>query len=204
MFLALWLPVSACAITSQDILQNVEQKLAAVITVKAKFEETGVWKLTGEKQTIAGEFLLKGEARFRISTDDQEIVSDGAVIWTYNKPSKRVLIDKVETAETEWLPQKLFLKTRKEYRHRLAGEEILAGAPCYVVELTPESDDSYITRIKVWVDKSTWIPMKIEQADLSQKRTVYTLSEVQTGIPVEDGLFKLDIPEGMEIIDLQD
>jgi chaperone LolA len=202
--LCLWcLPVFGAGISSQEIIRKVEQKLAEQKTVVAQFEELYIWKLTGEKQTIKGEFTLKGESQFRITTDDQLIVSDGKTLWTYSKPAGRVLVDKVENAENDWLPQKLFLKTQKEYRNRLSGEETFQDRRCYVIELDAEKGDSYITKMKVWVDAELWIPKKIEQTDISRNRTIYTLSEVRTGSEVENSIFEFKAPEGAEIIDLR-
>jgi chaperone LolA len=197
------LPVMAAEISSQEIIQKVEQKLNEQKTVKAHFEETYLWKLTGEKQSITGEFVLKGENRFRITTEDQVIVSDGETLWTYNKPTRRVLIDKLEKADNDWLPQKLFMKAQKEYRHRMAGEEAVQGQNCYLVEFSAEKEDMYITKMKVWVGKESWIPVKIEQTDISKNRTVYLLSEIQTGEPIEDSIFQFRAPESAEVIDLR-
>jgi chaperone LolA len=197
------IPAFGAGIQSQEIIRNVEQKLSEKQTVTARFEELYVWKLTGEKQSIKGEFNLKGENRFRITTEDQLIVSDGKTLWTYSKPAGRVLIDKVENAENDWLPQKLFLKTRKEFRHRLSGEETLQARKCYVIEFDAENEDSYITKMKVWVDEETWLPGKIEQTDISKNKTVYTLSEIKAGLELEDSLFEFKPPEGTEIIDLR-
>jgi outer membrane lipoprotein carrier protein len=197
------MPGLGAAIESQEIIRNVEQKLTEKQTVTARFEELYVWKLTGEKQSIKGEFSLKGESRFRITTDDQLIVSDGKTLWTYSKPAGRVLIDKIENAENDWLPQKLFLKTGKEFRHRLSGEETLQGRKYYVVDFDAEKEDSYITKMKVWVDEETWLPGKIEQTDISRNKTIYTLSEIKTGQELEDSSFEFKPPEGVEIIDLR-
>jgi len=200
----LWcIPLFGAGFSSQEIIQKVEQTLSGQKTVKAQFEELYIWKITGEQQTIKGDFTLCGESQFRITTDDQIIVSDGKTLWTYSKPTNRVIVDKIENTENDWLPQKLFLKTRKEYRNRLSGEETLRDRQYYVIEFNAEKDDLYVTQIKVWIDKETWIPHKIEQTDISRNRTIYTLNNVQTGQPIENKSFEFQIPEGAEIIDLQ-
>jgi outer membrane lipoprotein-sorting protein len=200
----LWcIPLFGAGFSSQEIIQKVEQTLSVQKTIKAQFEELYIWKMTGEQQTIKGDFTLCGESQFRITTDDQIIVSDGKTLWTYSKPTNRVIVDKMENAENDWLPQKLFLKTRKEYRNRLSGEETIRDRKYYVIEFNAEKDDLYVTQIKVWIDQETWIPHKIEQTDISGNRTIYTLNDVQTGQPIENKAFEFQIPEGAEIIDLQ-
>jgi outer membrane lipoprotein-sorting protein len=197
------LPLAARAADSGEIINNVRRVLAEKVTVKARFEEQYLWQMVGEKQTIRGDFELKGDTRFRITTDDQVIVSDGKTLWTYSKPTKRLLVDKMDNTESEWLPQALFLKTQKEYRHRLSGEEEILGRKCVIVSFEALKEDSYFPRMKMWVDAETWIPARIEQVDISKNRTVYTLSEVQTGIEIEDSAFQFKAPEGVEIIDLR-
>jgi outer membrane lipoprotein-sorting protein len=71
------------------------------------------------------------------------------------------------------------------------------------MEFNAEKDDLYITRIKAWIDQETWIPQKIEQTDISSNRTIYTLTDVQVGLSIENKSFEFKIPEGAEIIDLQ-
>jgi chaperone LolA len=197
------LPLAAGAADSGEVIENVRRVMTEKVTVKARFEEQFHWKMVGERQTIRGELELKGESCFRIVTDDQVIVSDGKTLWTYGKAVKRLLVDRMENADNEWLPQTLFLKTRKEYRHRVSGEEAVLGRKCVIVTFDALKEDAYFPRMKVWVDAETWIPSRIEQVDISKNTTVYTLSEVQTGMPIEDSEFQFKAPEGVEIIDLR-
>lgn len=187
---------------SDEILDRVAEKLKSAGSLRAKFEETYFWKLTGEKQSIQGSFLLKGENLFQIQIPDQEIVSDGKKLWTYQKPTHRVVVDQLESSENTWLPQKLFLQTRKDYRHRTVGEEKIGEKKCYVVEFVAEREDLYFIRMKVWINQETWIPQRIEQIDANKNRIVYSLSEIELGIPIENSTFQFQIPEGAELIDL--
>ncbi len=197
------LPLAARAADSREIIEKVRKVLTDQVTVKARFEQQFLWQMVGEKQTIHGEFELKGDTAFRITADDQVIVSDGKTLWTYSKAAKRVLVDKMENTDNEWLPQTLFLKTQKDYRHRVSGEETVAGRKCVIVTFDALKEDTYFPKMKVWVDAETYVPARIEQVDISKNRTVYTLSEVQTGIPIPDSAFQFKAPEDAEVIDLR-
>lgn len=190
-------------VSPKEIIRNVERKLTSAKTVKADFEETYFWKLTGEEQAIKGVLLLEGKDRFRVTTEDQVIVSDGETLWTYSKPSHRVLIDRLEKSDNTILPRQLLFQHTKDYQARVSGEESVAGKACHVLVFTAETGDVFITRIKVWVDKKEWIPWKVEQVDLNENRTVYLLSDVQVGIPLDGKLFRFQIPEGAEVIDMK-
>jgi outer membrane lipoprotein-sorting protein len=197
------LPSASGAADSREIIENVRKLLTEKVTVTARFEEQFLWQMVGENQTIRGEFELKGDTRFRITTEDQVIVSDGKTLWTYSKTAKRLLIDQMENTDNQWLPQSLFLKTQKDYRHRVTGEEEVLGRKCVIVTFDAVKDDSYFPKMKVWVDAETSVPARIEQVDISKNRTVYTLSEVRMGVPIEDSSFQFKAPDDTEVIDLR-
>ena len=190
-------------LTSKKIIENLEKTISEKNTLKADFEETYIWELTGEKQTIQGEFILRGEDHFRITTDDQIIVSDGETIWMYNIPSHRVLIDRLVNSDDTILPRQILLKHQNNYRYQMIMEEKIFDHPCYVIQLTSETEDIFIQKVRVWVNKKNWIPQKIEQTDLNQNVTIYLLKKVELGIPVEDNQFRFQMPDSTEIIDMR-
>ncbi len=60
--------------------------------------------------------------------------------------------DMTETAE----------ELRKEYTVKLLGEEVFAGAQCYVLELESKIENKTYFFIKIWVDKERYIGLKAE------------------------------------------
>ena len=126
-------------ISPKKVIENVEQVLTSSETVKVDFEETYVWVLTGEEQSIRGELLLAGKDRFRVTTEDQIIVSDGNVLWTYNRPSHRVLIDKLASSENAILPRQILFQYTRDYESRVIGENECDGKPCYELLFSSET-----------------------------------------------------------------
>ncbi len=186
----------------QDILNRVEQTLNAAKSVKLDFEETYEWKQTGEKQVLSGELILMGQDMFRVTTQDQVIVSDGVTLWTYSKPSNRVLIDRVEKTDDAALPRQLFFSFRKEYQVKLLKDANVSEIPCWVLLFTADKKDLFISQIKVWVQKEKSIPCIIEQTDVSKNKITYVLKNVNTGTLADPGFFQFVIPEGAEVIRL--
>ena len=52
-------------VSSEKVIRNFEKKLNSAKTVRVDFQETYIWRLTGEEQSLRGELLLEGENRFR-------------------------------------------------------------------------------------------------------------------------------------------
>jgi len=190
-------------VSPKKVIRNFEKKLNSAKTVRVDFQETYIWKLTGEEQSLRGELLLEGENRFRVTTEDQIIVSDGETLWTYSKPSHRVLIDRLTTSDDALLPRRILFRYTEDYHVRLGGEEEISGNPCYVLIFTAETGDVIIPQVKVWIDKREWVPRKVEQTDLSENRTVYLLYDIQVDFPLDKEIFHFTIPDGAEIIDMK-
>ncbi len=53
----------------------------------------------------------------------------------------------------------------KKYRYKYLGDEVYDGIDCFVVELYPRYEHSGYTRQLVWIDKSRYIPLRIDFYD---------------------------------------
>jgi chaperone LolA len=202
--LLLFLGVNGSAQESpQRIIGQVEKALKAANTLKVEFTETFYWELTGENQSVEGTLILGQDDRFHITTTDQVIVSDGNILWTYSKPANRVLIDVLANSEDTMLPRQILFQYKKDYTARDAGNEKVNNILCTLLEFTPDSDAEYITKVRVWIDRKTWLPRKLEQTDLSGDRSVYDLTSVKTGIDISKDLFQFKPPQGAEVIDMR-
>jgi hypothetical protein len=49
--------------------------------------------------------------------------------------------------------------------HKLLGEETLGATPVYVLESTPKEPEERLARMKYWIDKQTFMPLKVEFYD---------------------------------------
>lgn len=66
------------------------------------------------------------------------------------------------------------------YNPELVGEEIIEGKNCYVLHLTAKVDDIAYHSQKLWVDKTTYIPLKQELfAKSGQLLKRITMSDIQ-------------------------
>lgn len=190
-------------ITSKKIIQNVKDTMTSAKTLMIDFEEQYIWKLTDEKTFLKGQLTMEGEDRFRVTTEDQIIVSDGEMVWTYSIPSNRVLIDQLEKTMETLLPKRIFVHYTKDYTSRLLGEESVLSTDCYVVELCSEKSDEFISQVKVWIDKKKWVPKQIEQIDIMGNITRYLIHEIKMGIQIDKMLFSFEIPDDAEVIEMR-
>lgn len=203
-FVLLIVPIAGFAADSpNDIIRKVEKAIQSSPGLRIRFEEIYYWNLTGEENRLEGEMLLGQENRFRIETEDQTIVSDGKTLWTYSKPSNRVLIDQIAQTDQSLLPMQILFRFTKEYEVKSLGEENIQGLDCQVLKFQSESEVELIPEITVWVDQKEWLPRRIEQMDLSENKSVYLLKQIDRAGAAEKTDFIFQIPEGADVIEMQ-
>ena len=131
------------------------------------------------------------------------IVTDGTIVWTFSKDREQVIIDALSKSKENPLPRDILLKYTKDSRAVLLGETELGGTPCYQIKFQPKDEDSFIISTTVWVSKSNWLAIQIEQEDLNENITRYFLENIKVNSPLSDSLFSFQIPASVEVVDLR-
>ncbi|NOY79343.1 MAG: outer membrane lipoprotein carrier protein LolA [Calditrichaeota bacterium] len=190
-------------LTAEKILEKVHQRVETIRTLVADFEETFHWVMIDEKQTFSGKLYIGEGDKFRLQTAEQVIVSDGKTLWTYDAGKKQVLIDNVNQSGDDLLPRRLLLKFQKNYHARLLKEETIDGKPCYVLELISKSEDVFIPKMTVWIDKKTWLTKKLRYEDVNQNVTTYRLRKIKINQKIPEDIFHYKIPPNIQVIDMR-
>ena len=196
--------ILAAADSPDEIIKKVEKAIQSSSSLKIQFEEIYYWSLTGEENQLQGEMILGKDNRFRIETEDQTIVSDGKTLWTYSKPSNRVLIDEIMETDQSLLPMQIFFRFTKSYDAEWIGEETFQNMECHILKFLSQDEDEFIPEITVWVDQQEWLPRRVEQIDLSENRSVYLLKQIHQDHQVDAGTFQFQIPDSADVIRMQE
>ncbi|MCK4591518.1 MAG: outer membrane lipoprotein carrier protein LolA, partial [Candidatus Latescibacteria bacterium] len=71
------------AITGEEIVTKVVNKIKKARDLSVSFEKSFYWKLAGETQRLKGQFYLKKPRKLRLETEEQTVVTDGDTVWTF-------------------------------------------------------------------------------------------------------------------------
>jgi len=195
---------SVAAITGPEIAEKVCTKLENLKTLTAHFDKSFHWKLANEVHKYKGKLYVQNPDKFRIETDKWLMCSDGRSVWTYSETNGQVLISRAAGSEGELTPQAFLFRYVRDYSAEYLKQEKLGRRTCYLLQLTPKEENSFVTQMKVWIDKNDGLTRKASYTDINGNITTYELSGIQVGKPIDDALFRFDPPEGVEVIDLRE
>jgi outer membrane lipoprotein-sorting protein len=190
---------------AKKVLDAVSAKFKTFKSVQAAFtlrNEDSKGTVLGTKK---GSVSMKGN-NYRVSVTGQEIFSDGANIWTYDKSANEVTITKIDPSANTITPQKLFTNFYdKDFLYKLNGEKKVDKKTVLEVEMTPVDKTRQFHKIYLLVDKATNTIYSTRILDKSGNVFVYTVNTMNGKANLADALFVFDKNKypGVEVIDLR-
>jgi len=198
----LMMPESA-AETPQEILERVRKKFETVKDAELTFSQRTRFALSKLEQNASGTLSMKKEHKYRIETEEQTIVTDGATVWSYSVPNKQVLIDVFKMNERAMSPERILAGAPGDFTASVVGREKLGRFETVVLKLVPVAEQSLASAIRLWVDTSEALIRKAEVSDVNGKETTYTVGAYKLNTGMSDTRFTFSIPDGVEAVDLR-
>lgn len=165
----------------------------------------------GQKMETEADMMYKKPNKLKtVQTQPAEMagsvtVSDGETIWLYDAQQNTVMI--MELSETPEQNEQDYLQLigtmMNESDFSLEGIEKVDGRTTYVIDMSPkdESDDfGMFGAMKVWVDKETWMPLKMDMKDADGNPMISVeYRNFQTNTGISDDEFQFEVPEGAKV-----
>ncbi|MDW7728050.1 MAG: outer membrane lipoprotein-sorting protein [Candidatus Methanoperedens sp.] len=134
-------------------------------------------------------------------------VSNGTTMWLYNSTANEVTLMDISKTKMDNPGQADYGTIVKDMLKRndikMPGSEKIGGRDTFILEMTPKNltNATFFINQKLWVDKETWMPLRMETFDKDGKMMMtmeYRNVEFNTGIP--DSEFEFKIPQGARVI----
>ena len=190
---------------AKSILDKVSKKFKSLKTAQAAFRlkvEDASGKVQGVKK---GTVFLKGN-KYKVQMPEQEIYSDGATVWTYDKAANEVMVTTFDPTANTLTPQKIFTNFYdKDFLYKLNGEKVTNGKVLQEIELTPVDKSKVFHKVYVYVDKAA---QNISSARILEKngnRYIYSVDSFKPNPSLGDAVFVFNKSEhpGVEVVDLR-
>ncbi|HLG40868.1 MAG TPA: outer membrane lipoprotein carrier protein LolA [Chitinophagaceae bacterium] len=191
---------------AKQVLDAVSARFKTFKTVQAGF----TYKVEDAKgkamSTKTGTIWMKG-TKYKVVFGGQEIYSDGATIWNYDKNSKEVSINSVDPNSSAITPQKLFTNFYdQDFLYKLNGEKKIGAKTIQEIEMTPtEKEGKKYHKVYLQIDKAAKTIYSTKVLNDEGNKYVYTVSSMKTNGAMADTMFVFDKKKypGVEEVDLR-
>ena len=190
---------------AKKVLDNVSAKFKTYKTVQASFTykvEDANGKVVSTK---TGTIWMKG-TKYKVTFGGQEIYSNGATVWNYDKSAKEVTINNVDASAGSITPQKLFTNFYdKDFLYLMNGEKKVGKKTVQEIEMTPTDKSKNFHKVYLQIDKSAKTIYSTKVLEKAGNRYTYTVSNMKTNGAMADNLFVFDKKKfpGVEEVDLR-
>jgi len=204
---SLFLAVSAFAQYDPKALQTLDAMSKKYKAIPA-FEANISYTMTNETEKINEEFkgkiTVKGD-KFRLVLPEQEVINNGATIWTYLPEAKEVNIDNYDPNSEDINPSKIYEIYKKGFKYLYLQDKTEAGVVCEEIDLVPEKKDAQYFKIKMLITKKEKSIQSWTMFDKGGNRFKYTITKFTPNAKIEDSYFTFDPKKypGVDVVDLR-
>ena len=146
-----------------EVVAKLQKKFADLETLSAHFVKRHYWRVMDLHQEVKGKLLVQRPDQFRMDSDVQVVVSDGKTVWHYAPANAQVLVSDYAAMENDRNYEKLLFDLifwggyDENYVPVYVGEEKIHRKTCYAVDLLAKKEDTYIHKIRLWIDKRLYL-----------------------------------------------
>lgn len=187
-----------------EILEAMGEKYKSIPSYEKQF----TWSLTNDVENVKEEFkgkLTVSGDKYRISLPEQEVINNGATVWTYLPEVKEVNIDNYDKSSGDINPLKIYEIYQKDFKYLYIQEKTEGGVVCEEVDLVPEKKDAQYFKIKLLIKKKDKVIQSLTMFDKGGNRYKYTITKFTPNATIADSYFTFDAKKypGVEVIDLR-
>ncbi|MEK6300478.1 MAG: outer membrane lipoprotein carrier protein LolA [Acidobacteriota bacterium] len=192
-----------------EILANMQKSAGAITSIQAEMEQLKRDRNIGGVEKYRGEIFFKHEAK---GCDKVKIVYSiprGQTIWVvcdtitlYQSEIKQAIVTTRAAAASKGdefafiaTPYTSVPELKRQYEIVYAGDDQSMAK----LELTPKAKSS-IQKLTLWVDQTSWMPVKYTVVEAGGTATTFILSNVKKNQRLPDPTFKADLPKDTKIV----
>lgn len=194
------------ALSLDEILDQIEKRYATS-GFSTRFFQTLTLKAMDITETASGKAYFKrpGMMRWEYEEPDRQIiVTDGDVLWIYRPEDNQVMTGK-SPAFFSGGKGASFLSDMNLIREKFDISLQEKDADRHLVlKLVPEEKTLDITAIYISVSPKTFEIVRITTHNSFGDDTTITLEDIQFTSALEDAMFRFQIPEGVEVLQLDE
>jgi outer membrane lipoprotein-sorting protein len=193
--------------TIDAVLNRMDKAASDFHSLTADIEQIKYTEVVKDTSTENGQIFVRRDQKMRIELtkpDPKTILRTGDSLFIYTPKINRVEeynLGKHRDIMDQYMRLGFGTKSqdlRKSYDISLAGEEEVNHRKAVLLELAPKSEEvrKQITKIQMWVDESSWLPVQQKFFEASGgDYFVVKYSNMMKNLKISDSRFKPDWPK---------
>ena len=192
-----------------EILANMQKAAANVTTIQAKMDQVKRDMQIGGTERYRGEVFFKHVAKGNDKVKVVYSIPKGQTLWvvgeaiTLHQAEINQAITTTRSAAASKGDEYAFIATpytsvpelKRQYNIVYLGDDQGMAK----LELTPKAKSS-IKNLTLWVDQTTWLPVKSTVLEANGTPTTFVFSDLRKNQGIPDSTFKVDLPKGTKIV----
>lgn len=185
-----------------ELLRRVQENYDAADGLRATFTQQTRSPFTEDTVAFEGTLLLQG-AKYRITTQQQTLVTDGTTTWIYNPVTSQVIINQYVNDETIITPDEIFTDYLERYTIEAARQIEQSGTSFTEIDLAAEEASAFYANATVRIRRSDAMLARVELEDQNGATTIFQLDNIQMNPSFDPGAFLFSPPPDAEVVDLR-
>jgi outer membrane lipoprotein-sorting protein len=192
-----------------EILANMQKSAANITTIQAGMEQLKRDRNIGGVEKYRGEIFFKHVSKNIDKVKIVYSVPKGQTIWIVGETItlcqaeiKQCIVTTRSAAAAKGdefgfvaTPYKSVPDLKRQYEIVYSGDDQGMAK----LDMTPKAK-SAIQKLTLWVDQSSWLPVKYTVVEAGGSATTFILSDMKKNKGISDSTFKVDIPKDSKIL----
>lgn len=200
-------PAEKTDLAAKKVLDKIRKKYEAYKTVEATFTLT--IELPNQPKEVQKGTIGQDGDKFRLTMDDQTIISDGKTTWVYVKKNNEVQINTADPAGTEsgfLTPKELLKRYQKgDFLYAITEKTTEGGKLLTQIEFKPKDKNSEYSKLRLAVDEKAQTIQSIKAFAKDGGRYTFVISKLTPNKAFAAGDFTFDTKKypGVKVEDLR-
>ena len=200
LYAVILLLISLSAVSPTTLADPVADYFSRMDNFQASFNQSVIDSGGEQIQDSSGQVWIQRPGRFRWVYQipySQLIVADGEQLWTYDEDLEQATVKAIDEALSS--TPAMLLSGFRPLSEVVSWAEDPGNDAYRWYRLTPKESDAAVEQVRIGFDKQGELAL-IEVQDDFGNHTRISFSNVKRNIKLDTGLFKLELPEGTDII----
>lgn len=196
-------------VSAEEIIQNALESEKDVDEYYGKSEMTFYEGEELIEESVMEEYISDGEIKIIMHGEEEiETINNGEKMVMYNKTDGTAQeMDTSAVSDYQFTPketlQNMLAGMEVSHNYEIIDDEEILGRDTFHMKLEAKEANSLMGDIELWVDKETWLVVKTI-SDTGDSRMELTYTELDLSPDFTEDTFTLDIPDDVEITNLDD